>query len=403
MELSTTADFNDFNFLKEILRDKRIVFLGENSHGVSEFNSLKSKLIRYLHEELDFDIVAFECNAGDAFAANLEYPYENADAALFHSVSTFWHVQENISLFEYINQSRLSSNPLHVAGIDITQSNGSYAFSRFLKSLISPVNPVYAENARYTDSLFTAFGVRKWTIGLTENRRLFFDSLKNSQLIKYQELIDFISKNKENFSSPEKHITAAIFYLQSRINFIHQVNRDSTYMADFLEVAPERNKSIEWLFRQYRERLQSENLKFLAHELFPDKKIIVWAQNTHIEKVNRNRMPFRLAETDSVYTIGLFNYSGRGCFSFGQGFDGTPPTKMIYEYEMPNDSLRLEQILVKSGYDITFVDMKYQYPNEGNSWMFGKARYAEWDGLILIKEISPPKYLKFDYDYLLHR
>lgn len=197
-----------------------------------------------MHEELDFDVVAFECNAGDAFAANLEYPYEDADAALVNSISTFWHVQENIPLFNYINQSRLSSNPLYLAGIDITQSNGSYAFSRFLKSLLTPVDPIYAENARYADSLFTAFGVRKWTIGLTENRHLIFDSLKNSQLFKYEELIDFISKNRENLSSPEKHITAAIFYLQSRINFIHQINRDSTYMADFLEVAPERNKSI---------------------------------------------------------------------------------------------------------------------------------------------------------------
>ncbi|MGJ3235844.1 hypothetical protein [Marivirga sp.] len=156
-------------------------------------------------------------------------------------------------------------------------------------------------------------------------------------------------------------------------------------------------------------------MRFLNDELYPEQKIIVWAQNTHIEKVNRNRMPFRLAQTDSVYSIGLFNYNGRGCFSFEQGFDGTPPEDMIYDYTPPSDSLRIEKIMVASGYDITFVDMKYQIKTNGNTWMFDKAKYAEWDGinvnevnnirgkwdaLILIKQISTPKYLDFEYDYL---
>jgi len=53
-----------------VLKDKRIVFLGENAHGVSEFTTMKARLIRYLHEELGFDVLAFESNVADAYAAN---------------------------------------------------------------------------------------------------------------------------------------------------------------------------------------------------------------------------------------------------------------------------------------------------------------------------------------------
>lgn len=34
--LSETSNFEDLSFLKEILKDKRIVFLGESGHGVAE-------------------------------------------------------------------------------------------------------------------------------------------------------------------------------------------------------------------------------------------------------------------------------------------------------------------------------------------------------------------------------
>lgn len=415
IELFNSNNFEDLRFLQDILKDKRVVFIGESAHGVSEYNTIKSRMIRYMHKELGFEVLAFECNSGDAFAVNLESPYDQAETALYNSVSTFWHVEENVPLFEYINHSSSSDNKLHIAGIDITQSNGSYAFSRFLKSLIEPVDTEYAEYVRTGDSLFSALGVRKWTLGLDDEQMKTYDSIKDMQLRDYQDIINFINKHRSELKAPDKHVAASIFYLKSRINFIHQVNRDSAYMAEFLGVHPSRGKSTQWLFKQFRERHQSENLKFLAHKLYPDKKIIVWAQNTHIEKRNRNRMPFRLAQTDSVYSIGFFNYEGKGCYSFGQGFDGTPPEDMIYNYKVPSDSLRIEKILTSSGYDITFVDMKYQKKTEGNSWMFEKSKYAAWDGtnvnevdnikdkwdaIIVVKQISPPNYLDFSYDYL---
>src|SRR5690606_1065578 len=66
----TSGDFSDLEFLGPLLRGKRVVQLGENGHGVAEFNSVKVRLIKYLHRDLGFDLVAFESGIWDCWVAN---------------------------------------------------------------------------------------------------------------------------------------------------------------------------------------------------------------------------------------------------------------------------------------------------------------------------------------------
>lgn len=61
--------YSDLAFLQPILADKRIVSLGEASHGATEYNSVKVRLIKYLHEKLGYNVIAFESNLADAAAA----------------------------------------------------------------------------------------------------------------------------------------------------------------------------------------------------------------------------------------------------------------------------------------------------------------------------------------------
>lgn len=56
-------------FIKPILKDKRIVSLGEASHGASEYNSVKVRIVKFLHEQMGDSVIAFESNLSDATAA----------------------------------------------------------------------------------------------------------------------------------------------------------------------------------------------------------------------------------------------------------------------------------------------------------------------------------------------
>ena len=56
----TSTRTDDLQFLKKVIGNRRLVQLGESGHGVREFNIAKVRLIRFLHEEMGFDVIAFE-------------------------------------------------------------------------------------------------------------------------------------------------------------------------------------------------------------------------------------------------------------------------------------------------------------------------------------------------------
>jgi erythromycin esterase len=116
-------DFADLRFLKPILAGRRLVMLGETSHGVAEFNWLKARLIRFLHRELGFDVVAFESSMSACHVANglvgRAAPEEVMRACL-HSV---WQTTETRGLFEYLDAERKAGRRLALAGFD-TQPSG---------------------------------------------------------------------------------------------------------------------------------------------------------------------------------------------------------------------------------------------------------------------------------------
>ena len=126
-------------------------------------------------------------------------------------------------------------------------------------------------------------------------------------------------------------------------------------------------------------------------------------------------MSFELNNVTHTYSIALFCFSGKGDWTFGQGFDGTNPDSMTYEFITPQDPLSIGQILHASGHEITFIDMQNQIENAGNSWMFNISKTHDWDGsgleelenirsvwdaLILVNSTTTPEYLEFEYDYL---
>lgn len=417
ISLSDTTSYQDLEFLKDILKDKRIIFLGESAHGVAEYTILKSRLIRYLHEELDFNVLAFESNSADAFAADYFNSYTNVDNTIYNSISTLWQVEEIIPLFRYIKATHSTNNPLILQGVDITQSNGSYAFSKFLYQLIFPVDSIYAKEIKSKDSIFSAVGVRKWTIGniFTEKENQWFRNIKKERLSDYASLKEYILQKRNQFdTSTDREVEASLFFLQSKIDFIHWSDRDSAYMADALKGSRYVGLSLQKLHSAYRDYLMSQNLKFLAEYLFPEKKILVWSQNAHIKKFPF-RMAYELNKLSPTYSVSLHCFSGQGDWTFGQGFDGTNPDSMIYQFITPQDPLSIAQLLHTTSQEITFVDMLNQSQHPENSWMFKIAKTHDWDGrkldeeenirnvwdaLILVNNITTPKYLEFEYEYL---
>src|SRR6185369_4170315 len=54
------VDFKDLEPLRATLKSVRVVLLGEQSHGDGNTFLVKTRLIRFLHEQMGFDVLVFE-------------------------------------------------------------------------------------------------------------------------------------------------------------------------------------------------------------------------------------------------------------------------------------------------------------------------------------------------------
>ncbi|MBR2569843.1 MAG: erythromycin esterase family protein, partial [Paenibacillus sp.] len=111
--------FKDLGMLKPLLHDKRIVFLGESSHGVAEFNQAKTRLIQYLHEEMGYNVLAFESGLSNASLAYGQIGSQSAEQTMKDSIFGVWWSKEILPLFDYLKAAQDSEKPLMLTGFDM--------------------------------------------------------------------------------------------------------------------------------------------------------------------------------------------------------------------------------------------------------------------------------------------
>jgi len=115
------ADFADLRFFAPLLAGKRIVQLGESAHGVAEFSMAKVRLIKYMHEELGYDVIAFESSTFECERAQRNVtalsPLELMRACIFG----VWHSAETLPLFEYNALTDTYENLVQAGVIDPTK------------------------------------------------------------------------------------------------------------------------------------------------------------------------------------------------------------------------------------------------------------------------------------------
>lgn len=88
--------------LNKVLAKKRIVALGENFHGVREYNRIKLEMIQYLHEKMGFNVLAIESDLAMNYFANAYRNQINDTLILKQAVTPVWHTQHHLELIAYL-------------------------------------------------------------------------------------------------------------------------------------------------------------------------------------------------------------------------------------------------------------------------------------------------------------
>ncbi|MFJ3390338.1 MULTISPECIES: erythromycin esterase family protein [unclassified Lysinibacillus] len=388
-----STKFEDLEMLKPLLHDKRIVFLGESSHGAAEFSLAKTRLIQFLHQEMGYNVLAFESGMGNAMNAQGQIDKQTAQQTMKDAIFGVWWSKETLPLFEYAKKTQNTDKPLKLAGFDIQQqgafTNGNWLQNSMLAKQLSEVEEKLVD----------------WSFGT---------DLKGYQKAK-PSIIEVYKQVKSQVQLKENELKAAYPGESHIVKLMERTLADRIRLADeYVELSIQANieleqnkydsflKTMEW-----RDQSMMENLLWLAEEIYPTEKFIVWAHNDHIRKAQSEVMgsPYpvklmgeRLPDIYKKYSyvLGLYMAGGETANNMGEPMAVLPPVKGS-----------IEDIASSSNKPYTFIDLRNRQSERGNSWMFEPRLSYSWgmiqeslvprdqyDGLLLIDKVSKPHYIK---------
>ncbi|WP_026969699.1 erythromycin esterase family protein [Algoriphagus terrigena] len=236
-------ELTNLNLLDHIFEDKRIVFLGEPSHGDGTIFEARVAMIKYLHETHGFNNIVFESNYYDAEKVNDLNSSGNLSASDFKNATfDIWgNVRELDDLWDYIIQEK----DLKFRGMDFQPHH--LMKTHFVQDLEKVIDLDDREKKILSEILLQICGT---TI---EKRK---STASDDELEILVNIREQLSKDGAN----KKLITG----INSILNYLKLYNIDSS--VNF------------WAKQNFRDSIMFENLKIIAND---NEKIIVWLASAH--------------------------------------------------------------------------------------------------------------------------
>ena len=295
VQLSDT-DWTDLAAFAAAVKDKRVVMLGEQSHGDATTFAFKARLVRFLHEQMGFNVLAFESDF-ISFAA-YERVRDSATASRFiaDNLMEIWTGCKTVNNFftRYLPSQVNGPKPLLVSGFD-TQLHGAVIRNANKDSLIHAWEKAYDISLTVTERRFAA----RWIDSLSS----FGIAQQTDSLVALQQILDrFEMKMPKERNQLMQWCASVNGEVRNRIRY-------------------SKNEQLYY----YRDQQMAENLSWLLREKYADKKIIIWAHSAHIskypfdaslEQIGKAAMMGNILAADSAfraqsYVVGVTSFSGK--------------------------------------------------------------------------------------------
>jgi len=373
--LESDAPFDDLMPLKEVLQKKRIVQLGEPSHGDGTCFEAKVRLVKFLHEAMGFDVIAWEAGMYECEHANALLAEGKVREAMFASVPGVWRVQEVRPLFEYMAETAKTDRPLRLTGFDV-QATGGGALE-LASTLDEAGRPLCDEVVN---------GI--WNGKANELRKSIGELCK---LLEGRE--GELRKQAANAKLDPREVRQLGLLARSLAN-----------LRLWAQASADGNQGKEAI--NARDARMADNLRWLIDDRYKGKKIITWAATFHLMHGSKSIREDKKQPYKTIVPMGevIHKAYGKDCYTVGfavhRGQKGTPfwgPHPIPAPIE---DSI--EDLLVRYGKPHLFVDLSRRGPLHKKSHLgilgYSRDMEAVWpkvvDGLVFIAENAPSTVLR---------
>lgn len=254
---------DDLNFLQEELKGVDILMLGEQSHGDGSTFLAKTRLIKYLHEEMGFSVLVFESGLVDMYRTWSAISNGADSLGVFnYGVFPIWAKSEQVQdLFTYILEQSKTENPLFIAGFDI-QPTGSLMTG---EARWEEMNSYLKSTIDFSEEAYPMFANSFRNLGSVLQSPLSPDDFKQLE----KEYLDLEGKVLAKDPSNKGKIYAR--YIDNYLKTI------TLYAKADLRTPP----NTPHVFN-IRDREMARNFELITNHLFPGQKFIVWGANSHL-------------------------------------------------------------------------------------------------------------------------
>jgi RNA polymerase sigma-70 factor (ECF subfamily) len=325
------ADFSDLRPLARAIGDARIVLLGEPSHGDGAAFLAKCRLIRFLHEEMGFDVLAwesglFDCREMDAALRSEDVPLGDAISL---GIFPIWAGSGHVTpVFRYARSTHATPRPLEMAGFDCQFSSPSAA-DRYPGALFS-----FLDRARVALPEESRAAIRDLVGDLASAEPRLGPPRRDACRRSVESAIAAIERSDDSppAAAPARERE---FYARTFRNLL--ALDDFRPVIDAVRTEARKSGVARASDTNLRDAAMAENLAWLARRYHAGKKIIAWAASFHIlrdaasidtrtaelDYASTVPMGHKLRETfgDSMYTVAFTAYRGRR----GNPFFGSAP------------------------------------------------------------------------------
>jgi erythromycin esterase len=317
-------DYDDLEPFGDAVGDARIVQLGECSHGSGTDFKAKARLVRFLHARMGFDVLVWESGLHAMGQVNAGFRAgSDPVTAARRGVFGIWSGAAEVKpLFDYAKASQAGPRPLEMAGFDcqFTARGADQALAEDLRAFVRQVREPALRAAAKAD-VEAAIAAYAKVAGRTATEA---DLRASSAAI--DRLLSAMERRRSAFE--QVHAAREIGLMGRALESL-RVFTQLTY--DTIPGGPgavaARFKDETGFFNR-REAQNARNLRWLAEEVYPGRKLIVWAHNVHV--INAafapgfsalrpaprpgDMVPMGLSTARAfkghVYTLGLTSYAG---------------------------------------------------------------------------------------------